>query len=556
MVDGAEDRSVRADATRLPDGFAIDTDGRPTTEQPVTQPALGPVGYLRFFWRQLTSMRTALLLLLLLAVAAVPGSLFPQRSADPNGVVMYRDSNPELFRVLDGLQLFDVYTSVWFSAVYLLLFVSLVGCVLPRARHHLTALRSRPPRTPARLQRLSGFSSFTTTADPATAIDEAHALLRKQGYRVERYAAPAGSPAPWDSVSAERGYLRETGNLVFHTALVGVLVVVGIGSGFGYNGQRVIVQGSAFTNVLTSYDTFTKGRFFDETMLEPFSVSLEEFEADYVLNPENFRPQPVDFTASVVTTDATGRQEPADIKVNEPLSVGGMQGYLLGNGFAVELTVRDANGDVAFSQAVPFLPQDANLTSLGVIKVPDAQPADLSFLAFFYPSATTTASGALTSVWPDPDVPLLTMNLYTGDLGLDAGVGKNAYSLDVDSLTKRTGTGTGVDSLVLERGDTVDLPDGLGSVTFEGIRRFVSVEFHYDPTQGWVLGFSVLALAGIVTGLFIPRRRVWVKAIPDGDGAVTLEYAGLARGEDPGLERAVAEIAEKHRLRLERRMEP
>ena len=515
----------------------------------MTQPALGPVGYLRFFWRQLTSMRTALLLLLLLAVAAVPGSLFPQRSSDPNGVVQYRENDPQAFDVLNALQLFDVYTSVWFSAIYLLLFLSLIGCVLPRTKHHISALRSRPPRTPARLQRLSGFASISTDADAETAMDEAAAVLKKQGYRIERYADGAST-----SVSAERGYLRETGNLVFHAALVGILLAVGIGGGFAYNGQRVIVQGGSFTNLLTSYDSFTEGRFFDETMLEPFSISLDEFDAEYTLNPENFGPQPLDYTAHVTTTTASGEERTEQIKVNAPLSIGGTQAYLLGNGFAPVITVRDANGDVAFSQPVPFLPQDANLTSLGVLKVPDAQPDDLAFLGFFYPSATGTASGAITSIWPEPDQPLLTLNLYTGDLGLDEGVGRNAYELDVDELTQRTGGETGEDSLVLELGDTMDLPDGLGSVTFEELRRFVSLDIHRDPTQGWVLGFAMLAVAGIVTGLFVPRRRVWVKAVQRTDGGVTLEYAGLARGDDPGLDRAVADVAEKHRTALERRM--
>lgn len=515
----------------------------------VTQPALGPAGYLRFFWRQLTSMRTALLLLLLLAVAAVPGSLFPQRSSDPNGVVQYRENDPQLFDVLNTLQLFDVYTSVWFSAIYLLLFLSLIGCVLPRTRHHLAALRSRPPRTPARLQRLSGFTSLSTAADAGTAVDEAATLLKKQGYRVERYADGAST-----SVSAERGYLRETGNLVFHAALVGILIAVGIGGGFAYNGQRVIVEGASFTNLLTSYDSFTEGRFFDEGMLEPFSVRLDEFDAEYTINRENFGPQPLDYTASVTTTTADGEERAERIKVNAPLSIGGTQAYLLGNGFAPVITVRDANGDVAFSQAVPFLPFDANLSSTGVVKVPDAQPDDLAFIGLFYPSATSTASGALTSIWPEPDQPLLTLNLYTGDLGLDEGIGRNAYELNVDDLTKRTGTDTDEESLVLEIGDTVDLPDGLGSVTFEELRRFVSIDFHRDPTQGWVLAFAVLAVAGIVTGLFVPRRRVWVKALHGTDGTVTIEYAGLARGDDPGLDRAVADVAEKHRTALERRM--
>ena len=46
-------------------------------------------------------MRTALFLLLLLALAAIPGSLYQQRSADPNGVRLYYDQQPEFAALLD-----------------------------------------------------------------------------------------------------------------------------------------------------------------------------------------------------------------------------------------------------------------------------------------------------------------------------------------------------------------------------------------------------------------------------------------------------------------------
>ena len=48
--------------------------------------------------------------------------------------------------MLDRLGLFDVFSSPWFAAIYLLLFVSLIGCVLPRASAHLRALRGRAAR--------------------------------------------------------------------------------------------------------------------------------------------------------------------------------------------------------------------------------------------------------------------------------------------------------------------------------------------------------------------------------------------------------------------------
>ena len=110
------------------------------------------VTWLRWGWRSLTSMRTALLLLLLLAVAAVPGSVFPQRETDPARVQQYLDSHPAAGVWLDRLGFFNVYRSPWFAAVYLLLFISLIGCVVPRGIEHARALRSLPPRAPSRLE--------------------------------------------------------------------------------------------------------------------------------------------------------------------------------------------------------------------------------------------------------------------------------------------------------------------------------------------------------------------------------------------------------------------
>ena len=524
-------------------------------DESVTQPRLSPVGYIRFFWRQLTSMRTALFLLLLLAVAAVPGSLVPQRTSDPNGVVQYFENNPSLAPVLDSVQAFDVYSSVWFSSIYILLFVSLVGCVIPRTAHHLKALRSMPPTTPARLERLESFSSVdapgVTTAD---AISSARAILAKSGYRTVMFETARDS-----SVSAERGYLRETGNLVFHVSLIGVLISVGIGGGFGYSGQKVIVEGDSFANVLLSYDSFLPGRFFDDDSLAAYRLTLDDFDVTYEERNRNALGQATDYTASV-TTFSPGSTSGIDhsIRVNEPLRLDGSDVYLLGNGYAPRITVRDGNGDIAYSQAVPFLPQDGNLTSLGVIKVPDALPVQLGMIGFLYPTAAPLPTGAFTSNFPDLLNPMLSLQVFTGDLKLTDGV----YALDTADLTEIAGRNADTASLQLKPGETAQLPGGVGSVTFENaspdaeaddfsesVSRFASLDFHRDPSQGWVLAFAILVLAGLLTSLFIPRRRVWVKVVDAADG-VRLEYAGLARGEDPGLARAVDEVRERHSQKL------
>lgn len=526
----------------------------PREGAPIAQPRLGFLGTLRWFWRQLTSMRTALFLLLLLAFAAIPGSLVPQRSSDPNGVTQFRVDNPDVYPVLDGLQVFDTYSSVWFSSIYLLLFISLIGCVLPRAKHHLDALRQAPPKTPARLSRLAGYTTRTTTADPVDAIREARTLLKLQRYRTVLVddASAAGGVL---SVSAERGYLRETGNLVFHSALVGILVTVGVGGGFGYSGQKVLVEGQSFVNTLSTFDSFNPGRFFDDSALTPYRVKLEALHVQYEQENPNAIGQPLDFTADVTADLPGGSPQEREVKVNEPLAIGGTDMYLLGNGYAPHVTVRDPAGTVVYSADVPFLPQDAKLTSLGVVKVPDGLREQVGMLGFFYPTQGAEKAPFFSS-YPDLDNPLLTLNVYTGDLGIDGGVPTSVYTLDTGDLTQLTGGKTGVASIQLAPGQTVDLPDGLGSVSLDSVPRFVSFDVHHDPTQGWVLLFAILVLGGLLTSLFVPRRRVWVKAVPQADGSTTLEYAGLARGEDPTLEAAVAALADRHASGLEPGREP
>jgi cytochrome c biogenesis protein len=530
----------------------FDSPERPV-DPSIVQPKLGVVGYLRFFWRQLTSMRTALFLLLMLAFAAIPGSLVPQRSSDPNGVIQYKVDNPDLFPVLDGLQVFNTYTSVWFSAIYLLLFVSLIGCIIPRTMHHIGALRARPPKTPARLGRLAGYTRVETVTDAAAAIDVARAQLKRLGYRTELYPSTpsgnAGDSAAF-SVSAERGYLRETGNLVFHTALVGILISVAIGGSFGYSGQRVVVEGQKFVNVLGDYDSFNPGRFFTSDVLEPYRISLDEFRATYELKNTQAIGQATDYAADVTTTTPSGATGTSTVKVNEPLAIGGTDVFLLGNGYAPTVVVRDPAGTIVWTDSTPFLPQDPKLTSIGVIKIPDGLAEQLGLVGFFYPTAAKLPTGAFTSGFPDLLDPVLSLQVFSGDLGLDAGVPKSVYQLDTDGLTPLAGGKAEAKALQLRPGETVALPNGLGTIELTDVKRFASFDIHRDPSQAWVLLFAILILAGLFTGLFIPRRRVWVKATPAADGSVVLEYAGLARGEDPRLEVAVADIAAAHTKQL------
>ncbi|EMY34552.1 cytochrome c biogenesis membrane protein [Arthrobacter crystallopoietes BAB-32] len=523
----------------------------------VELPALGFAGTLRFIWSQLTSMRTALFLLLLLAVAAVPGSLFPQRPANPAVVTQYIKDNPTTGPWLDRFQLFDVYSSVWFSAIYLLLFISLIGCVVPRAIQHWKAMRSQPPRTPRRLSRLPEYGAMALPAGSQvtrdSAVADAARLLKRRGYRVD--VRDGGTDRP--SVGAERGFFKEVGNLVFHVSLIGVLISVAVGGLFGYRGQKIIVEGESFVNTLVSYDNFTPGSNFHEDRLAPYSMQLDKFEVEFDRESQTHYGQPLDFTATMTTKDSPDAEpEQQILKVNEPLSIGGTNVYLVGNGYAPVVTVRDGDGNVAYQGPVVSVPNDGAYTSTMVIKVPDAKPEQLGFVGFFLPTAVEGEDGVAVGSDPDPFNPRLYLNSYYGDLGLDEGDPKNVYVLDTSELTVLNDRKEEAGGIELGAYESAELPNGMGSITFDGLKRYVALDIDHDPGQGGALVFSTLALLGLGASLFIGRRRVWVRTGTHEDGRTMVEWGLLARGEDPRLEAesaALRKLFEKEWLAADNR---
>ncbi|MFV0459785.1 MAG: cytochrome c biogenesis protein ResB [Actinomycetales bacterium] len=504
----------------------------PTRQAEPNLPTLGPVGWMRWAWRSLTSMRTALLLLLMLAIAAVPGSIFPQRGVDPTKVAEFIADNPTTSRWLDRLGFFDVYSSPWFSAIYLLLFISLIGCVIPRTRVHLAAMRARPPRTPARLERLPAYVERGTDLVPQEVSSRAVQVLRRRRYRVDLRAD--------GSVSAERGYLRETGNLLFHVALLGLLFALAASSLFSYRGQAIITQGQGFANVVSQYDSIDLGAGVDDNDLQPFRLTLDGLTARFeTAAGGNQFAAARDFEATVTVVERPGAEPRHEvIKVNHPLDIDGASVYLQGNGYAPIITVRDGTGRVVSSGPVVFLAQDAMYTSTGVVKVPDMSP-QLGLQGVFLPSMDVR-NGQAVSVFPDQLNPRLLLNVWTGDLGLDQGAPQSVYRLDTDALTQLQQDGRPYTAM-LAPGDSVTLPDGLGSVTLERVDRFAALQFRTDPARGWALGFAALAMLGLATSLFVPRRRVWVRPV-GGQGRTLIQVAALARSDDPRLGAEVDEV--------------
>ncbi|MFF8358566.1 cytochrome c biogenesis protein ResB [Streptomyces chartreusis] len=502
-------------------------------------PSLGVIGWARWFWRQLTSMRVALLLLLLLSLGAIPGSLIPQTGIDETKVAEFRKAHESLAPIYDKLGLFNVYSSVWFSAIYILLFVSLIGCIVPRTWQFVGQLRGRPPGAPKRLTRLPAYTTWRTDAEPEQVREAALALLKKRRFRAHLTG---------DAVAAEKGYLREVGNLAFHIALIVMLTAFAWGQLFKSEGNKLVVEGDGFSNTLTQYDDFKSGSLFTQDDLDPFSFNLKNFTGTYEASGPN-KGTPRIYKADIsYSVGADGKDKKTTIKVNEPLEIGDSKVYLVSHGYAPVITIRDGKGNIVYRDAVPLLPLDGNVTSTGAIKVMDGyrnakgEREQLGFQAFFLP--TYVKGNELASQFPALLNPVINLEAYHGDLGVDAGIPQSVYQLNKKNLKGfKDAKGAQVREN-LKPGESMKLPNGAGTVTFEKeIKEWAGFQVARQPGSGWALAGSLAAIFGLAASLFIQRRRVWVRAATGSDGVTVVEMAGLGRSESAKVPEELGDLA-------------
>ncbi len=491
---------------------------------------------LRWTWRQLTSMRIALILLLMLALAAVPGSLVPQERVDSLKASQWKDAHETLTPIYEKFGIFNVYGSPWFAAIYILLVVSLLGCIVPRTFVYARGLRAQPPEAPRNLTRMPSHASYASTESAEEVLARARGLLERKRYRLRREAA-AGT------VSAEKGYLRELGNLVFHLAVLVVLVGFATGTLFGYKGGVILVQGDPFGNSLTQYDDFVPGSLFDPDGLDPFSFKVNNFDVEWLSSG-----MARGFSADVTYTEAPGEPEKSyDLRVNHPLTIDGTELFLIGHGYAPVVTIRDGEGNIAASGPVPFLPTGPDLFSFGVVKASFAQPTQIGLEGFFYPSFASLDGKPINLGGKDVN-PLLSLNVYAGDLNLGSGASQSVYTLDKSKLTEVKDDKGKRLRIGLAPGDTVQLPDGMGSVTFEKVVSWQRIQISQTPGKSVALLGVVLALLGLMGSLFIRSRRVWLR-VTEGEDGTLVEIAALDRSggadTDAVLSGLVAELQEE-----------
>ncbi|BAN33103.1 cytochrome c biogenesis protein [Mycobacterium avium subsp. hominissuis] len=500
-------------------------------------------------WRALTSMGTALVLLFLLALGAIPGALLPQRNLNAGKVDDYLKAHPVIGPWLDRLQAFNVFSSFWFTAIYVLLFVSLVGCLTPRMIEHVRSLRATPVAAPRNLARLPKYAGHRIAADAEDLNTLANTLVgRLRGWRTAiRHHDGAGPDAV--EVSAEKGYLREFGNLVFHFSLLGLLVAVAVGKLFGYEGNVIVIAdgGPGFCSASpAAFDSFRAGNTVDGTSLHPLCIRVDDFDAHYL--PSG---QAVSFAANI------DYQSGADLvantwrhyrlQVNHPLRLGGDRVYLQGHGYAPTFSVTFPDGQIrtATVQWRPDNPQ--TLLSSGVVRIDppagsyptaaERRQHEIAIQGLLAPTEQLDGT-LLSSRFPALNAPAVAVDIYRGDTGLDTGRPQSLFTLDPRLIEQHRLTREKRVNLRAGQAVRIDQGPAAGTVIrFDGAVPFVNLQVSHDPGQTWVLVFAVTMMAGLLVSLLVRRRRVWVRLTPDAGGApgtVNVELGGLARTDNSG----------------------
>lgn len=509
---------------------------------------------LRRAWNWLTSMRTALVLLFLLAAAAIPGALLPQRELNESKVIEYMNNNGKTAEIYDKLQLFDVFSSNWFTAIYVLLFISLIGCILPRSWEHWKALKTPPVRAPRRLERLPLHATGELPGTPEEIEQQARELLK--GWRISE-CSPEQDRAGKRSIAAERGYLRELCNLIFHLGLVALLVAMAAGRLLFYEGHVIVVTPSGYgdqpierntefcNTAPANYDSFSAGRLFDGTGLHPFCFQVHDFNTEYLSTG-----QAVMFSSNISYAEGDdilkdpSTWEKYKLRVNHPLLIAGDRVYLQGHGFAPTFTLTWPNGE-SRTQTVQFRPDDPTFfLSSGAVRFdppaglyPDLferRQHQIALQGLFAPTAAWSGEKGelLSSGFPALRDPAVAIDIYRGDNGLDTGTGQDLYNLDPALM--HSGQLEKIKRVNLMVGEEVTLDDG-SVLRFDGAREYANYQISHDPTQWFLLASTVIMLAALVGSLAIRRRRVWLR-VSEGStpGTTHVEIAGLARTDRAG----------------------
>ena len=438
-------------------------------------------------WDFFTSLKLAITVLIILAVASIFGTVIEQNQPMEKYQHVYTDAS---VRIMDALNLFDMYHAWWFLLLLMLFTVNLSCCTIDRL-----------PRV------------VKTVRNPKTTLDEG---LEKSLGMVDRWKKKGSMDAWADKYSeimgktigkplvtrnsetihlyAETGVVSRFGVYVTHTSIVIIFIGAIVGNVFGYKGYVNIPEGGTIRQVPTRGGTKPVDLDF-AVRCNKFSLT---FYNDKFGNPTQ---QPKEY-ASDLSIFENGREVlRKKIVVNDPLQYKGVWFYQssygpTGTATAQVLAMDPAGGPPA--NLALAAGQKVDLPGYGAITGMDYQPNYQG------------AGPALLVVLEKQGQP-------SAEIWLPQG--------KPDSDRKRN------DRYFFSFG-------GLSQGFFTGL------QVAKDPGVNIVWVGCTLMVIGIMIAFFMSHQRLWVRLTPSADGRVDIVVAGSASRNRLAFEKKFEKIQE------------
>jgi len=453
-----------------------------TVPAPAAEKASGLDTALDRLWHFLISMKLAIILMLLFAGLTLAGALIIQAPAgvmdDPNARAEWLAGVRPRFGgwtdVMDRLQLFTIFTSVWLRAIGALLAASLIACTVQRIPGTWrTMTKPHVDVGPSFFEHAPQHEAMTFQRQPADVLATTKQVLRRHGYRsltlddgVVHIYADRNRWAPWSG-------------LVAHASIVVILAGAMVGSMWGFRDSQFLLAEGATSAVPT---------------VAGATITLNSFKDTY--SPTTGAP--LDYVSDVtVTQDGEVVVANHQLRVNDPLRFAGVSFYQAFFGPAAIMTVADAEGNEVFNEGVPL----AWTLDEGGNKV-----------------GSFTLSDQDLAVWV----------VATGGPS-DPAIRPGQVAVELYRYT----TGEVVTQQTIDQGTPMEI-EGL-TFTFDREAKFTGLSVANDPGTPIVWLGCFLLIVGFAVRLYVPFRRLWGRLETRSDGGASLAIASVGR-RDTGFE--------------------
>lgn len=447
------------------------------------------------FWQLLTSVRLALVLILLLAAGTLagttliqaPGGIAPGSADYASWLQRVRPRFGDWTDVLSSLQLLSVFSSVWYRGLLAALSISILLCTAKR--WPASARASFSPR----IRRVDRFfehaplaASIESPAEPDHVAQVLRSTLGKHRYRVLMEQATETCYQ-----YADRNRFAPLGTYLSHLSLILILAGALLGGWLGFNEKGFAIPEGATREV-----GFGTG----------LSVKAVSFVDEYY--PEG---PPKDYRSDLVVYQNGIEVKRQTIRVNEPLDYQGVRFFQSFFGPAVDLEVKVASGDVIFSDGVALVWQTQGDRPAGSFVLPQRN---------------------LTAYVIGPASAKRDLSIKSGEMRVELYQGRSSSPVAMANL---------------QPGQTTEMA-GL-QFTFLRERQFTGLQVAKDPASPLIWLGCILLVLGQMAVWYFPHRRLWamVRGRPEGGTEVAL---GAVVRRDTGFNREFHALVAELRSRV------